>query len=145
VVFTLIIVAGLVLTAETNLSLILRAGPDTPEWERDWQFLPEADRLRLAALTRTLTWRKELSDPVETKLACGFERREKRRRAPAHLALLAIVIVPAILAFGGIVGGGIVGTALGTFVLLDFAVDKLRDEQIKRRARAVTDTAPAVS
>jgi hypothetical protein len=142
---TAITVAVVLVTAATNLSTVLRAGSDTAEWERDWQFLPEADRARLAALTRTVTWREQLSDPAETKLACGFERREDRQRARTHLALLPILIVPTILVLGGILGESNVGRALSLFVVLDFGVNKLRDEQIKRRARPVGDATPAVS
>ncbi|HEY2478806.1 MAG TPA: hypothetical protein VGI17_08735 [Solirubrobacterales bacterium] len=114
-------------------------GADDQKWETRWEGLDDLDRAWLAAASRSSANRDTLVERGEFELAKGFGRREQRRRAYIMLAMLPLLLVPAVLILTGLVSDSLATAFLWSFLFLQNIVATLRSRKIKNRYQEVRD------
>jgi Flp pilus assembly protein TadB len=130
-----------VLVAIQTVREAWRAGGDDPIWDLQWRALTADDRARLAVAGLSPSSTSALEDPEERKLAEGFSRQERRLRSHLELVLLAALVLAVALTLVGIATHHAVALIIGTYAVLKWGIDVLRDRQIKRRVRTAIASA----
>jgi hypothetical protein len=92
-----------------------RVERDDPAWAERWRALSPAERARIAGAARSGAL---LASQEEIELAAGFARRDRRRRTPYTLRLMATIPIGGLLIVGGILANSIALMALGIVFLL---------------------------
>jgi Flp pilus assembly protein TadB len=122
-------------TVASAIDGAFRSGADGPTWDLRWRALEPAERTRISAAIRS---RGKLTDPVDTELAEGFNRYERRRGARLDLASAPLILLPAALTLAGVLRGGDFGLVVSLGVIFSAYVSPWLIKRKDRTSRLKT-------